>query len=193
MAKRTLKSGKNFLSEREGQIQFFNDLRINADVELTHNTDGVYKGTLFEFKLTISDTNKALFQAIKYLSHRRIKGEPVPAQILLVALNEQNAYLFNSGDFLSDIEKIYAGAASKNNADFSTKIKPEKIDYSKISGLQRIIEILEKEDFTKIHIDVFDVVGWANHYYTLNPKASKSELFEELRTPKQFRNYIYPD
>jgi hypothetical protein len=191
MAKRTLKSGKNFLSEREGQIQFFNDLRINADVELTHNTDGVYKGTLFEFKLTISDTNKALFQAIKYLSHRRIKGEPVPAQILLVALNEQNAYLFNSGDFLSDIEKIYAGAASKNNADFSTKIKPEKIDYSKISGLQRIIEILEREDFTKIHIDVFDVVGWANHYYTLNPKASKSELFEELRTPKQFKNYIY--
>lgn len=192
MAKRTLKSGKNFLSEREGQIQFFNDLRINADVELTHNTDGVYKGTLFEFKLTISDTNKALFQAIKYLSHRRIKGEPVPAQILLVALNEQNAYLFNSGEFLSDIEKIYAGAASKNNADFSTKIKPEKIDYSKISGLQRIIEILEKEDFTKIHIDVFDVVGWANHYYTLNPKASKSKLFEELRTPKQFKNYIYP-
>lgn len=192
MAKNLTKSKKNFLSEREGQVQFFADLRINADVELTHNTDGVYKGTLFEFKLTISDTNKALFQAIKYLSHRRIKGEPVPAQILLIALNEQNAYLFDSGEFLSEIEKIYAGAASKNNADFSTKIKPETIDYSKISGLQRIIEILEKEDFTRINIDVFDVVGWANHYYALNPKASKSELFEELRTPKQFRNYIYP-
>ena len=123
MAKKIFKSRNNFLSEREGQIQFFNDLRINADVELTHNTDGVYKGTLFEFKLTISDINKALFQAIKYLSHRRIKGEPLPAQILLVALNEQNAYLFDSGDFLSDIEKIYAVAASKINADFSTNIK----------------------------------------------------------------------
>lgn len=192
MAKKTFQSGNIFLTEREGQIKFFDDLRINADVELTHNTDGVYKGTLFEFKLTIPDINKALFQAIKYLSHRRIKGEPVPAQILLVALNEENAYLFDSGHFLAEIEKIYAGAASKNNADFSTKIRPEKIDYSKISGLQRIIEILNYEHFTKINIDVFDVVGWANHFYTANPKASKSQLFEELRAPKLFKNYIYP-
>ena len=147
---------------------------------------------MFEFKLTISDINKVLFQAIKYLSHRRIKGEPIPAQILLVALNEENAYLFNSGDFLSDIEKPYAGAASKNNADFSTKIKPDKIDYSNIKGLQRLTEILEIQKYTKIHIDVFDVVGWANHFYTVNPKASKSKLFEELRSPKKFKDYIYP-
>ena len=106
-------SNKSFHSEREGQIKFFSDLRITADVELTHNTDGVYKGTLFEFKLTISDINKVLFQAIKYLSHKRIKGEPVPTQILLVALNEENAYLFNSGDFLNDIEKIYAGRSQQ--------------------------------------------------------------------------------
>lgn len=183
---------KSFHSEREGQIKFFNDLRIIADVELTHNTDGVYKGTLFEFKLTISDINKVLFQAIKYLSHKRIKGEPIPAQILLVALNEENAYLFNSSDFLSDIEKIYAGAASKNNADFDTKIKPGKVDFSTIKGLQRLTEILEIQKYTKIHVDVFDVVGWANHYYAINPKASKSKLFEELRTPKQFKDYIYP-
>lgn len=185
-------SNKSFHSEREGQIKFFNDLRITADVELTHNTDGVYKGTLFEFKLTISDINKVLFQAIKYLSHKRIKGEPIPAQILLVALNEENAYLFNSGDFLSDIEKIYAGAASKNNADFDTKIKPDRIDFSNIKGLQRLTEILEIQKYTKIHIDVFSVVGWANHFYTVNPKASKSKLFEELRSPKKFKDYIYP-
>lgn len=185
-------SNKSFHSEREGQIKFFNDLRITADVELTHNTDGVYKGTLFEFKLTISDINKVLFQAIKYLSHKRIKGDPIPAQILLVALNEENAYLFNSGDFLADIEKIYAGAASKNNADFGTKIKPDKIDFNNIKGLHRLTEILELQKYTKIHIDVFSVVGWANHYYTANPKASKSKLFEELRSPKQFKDYIYP-
>ena len=76
MAKKLVKTNDNFLFEREGQIQFFADFGIDADVELTHNTDGVYKGTLFEFKLTISDINKVLFQAIKYLSHRRIKGEP---------------------------------------------------------------------------------------------------------------------
>ncbi len=192
MAKTLIKSSNNFLFEREGQIQFFADFGINADVELTHNTDGVYRGTLFEFKLTISDINKVLFQAIKYLSHRRVKGEPIPAQILLVALNEKKAYLFNSGDFLSDIEKVYAGAASKNNADFSTNIRPEKINFSEHVGLERIIEILKIEKYTKIHIDVFDVVGWANKFYLENPTASKIKLFKELRSPKHFSAYIYP-
>jgi hypothetical protein len=181
-----------FLSEREGQIQFFTDLKITADVELTHNTDGVYKGTLFEFKLTISDINKVLFQSIKYLSHMRVKGDPIPAQILLVALNEEIAYLFNSGDFLADIEKIYAGAASKNNAGFSTKIKPEKVDYSNLKGLNRLTEILDVENYTKINIDVFDVVGWAERFYRENPTASKIKFFKELRAPKYFTLYLYP-
>ena len=181
-----------FLSEREGQIKFFADLKISADVELTHNTDGVYRGTLFEFKLTISDINKVLFQAIKYLSHRRIKGENVPAQILLVALNEEIAYLFNSADFLADIEKIYAGSASKNNTDFNTKIKPEKVNYSILKGLNRLTEILDVENYTKIHIDVFDVVGWASRFYQENPTASKIKLFKELRAPKHFASFIYP-
>ncbi|MBA3047580.1 hypothetical protein KKC83_06775 [Patescibacteria group bacterium] len=181
-----------FLSEREGQIKFFSDLKISADVELAHNTDGVYRGTLFEFKLTISDINKVLFQAIKYLSHRRIKGENVPAQILLVALNEEIAYLFNSEDFLADIEKIYAGSASKNNTDFNTKIKPEKVNYSILKGLNRLTEILDVENYTKIHIDVFDVVGWASRFYQENPTASKIKLFKELRAPKHFASFIYP-
>ncbi|MFA6526323.1 MAG: hypothetical protein WCT26_02830 [Candidatus Buchananbacteria bacterium] len=192
MANKISKSRNNFSSEREGQIQFFNELRIDADVELTHNTDGVYLGTLFEFKLTISDINKALFQAIKYLSHRRINGAPIPAQILLVALNEEKAYLFNSGDFLSDIEIPYAGAASKNNADFITKIRPEKIDYSSLAGLKRLTEILETEKYTKIHIDLFDVVGWATRFYLENPSANKIKFFKELRAPKYFATYIYP-
>lgn len=190
--KKLLKSGNNFLSEREGQVKFFNDLRIDTEVELTYNTDGVYKGTLFEFKLTIPDLNKALFQAIKYLSHKRIKGDPIPAQILLIALNEEKAYLFNSEDFLSYIEIPYAGAASKNNANFTTKNRPEKIDYSNLAGLRRITEILEIEKYTKINIDLFDVVGWANRFYQENPSANKIKFFKELREPKYFVDYIYP-
>ena len=61
------KSRNSFVTEREGQVKFFEDFNISTSVELTHNTDGVYRGTLFEFKLTISDINKVLFQAIKYL------------------------------------------------------------------------------------------------------------------------------
>jgi len=192
MEKDYLSHHSGFLSEKEGQIKFFTDLKISTDVELTYNTDGVYKGTLFEFKLTISDINKVLFQAIKYLSHRRIKGENVPAQILLVALNEEIAYLFNSEDFLVDVEKIYAGSASKNNTDFNTKIKPEKVNYSILKGLNRLTEIIDVESYTKMHIDVFDVVGWANRFYQENPSASKIKLFKELRAPKHFASFIYP-
>ena len=192
MKKKLFKSKKNYTSEHDGQIQFFSDLRINAEVELTHNTDGVYKGTLFEFKLTIPDINKVLSQAIKYLNYMRVNGEPIPAQILLVALNEEKAYVFNSGDFLSEIETPCAGAASKNNVNFSTKSKHENIDYSNISGLERIIEILKKVNFTKVHINLFDVVGWANKFYRENPNDSKIKFFEELRAPNHFKDYIYP-
>lgn len=89
-----------YINEKDGQIKFFDSLKISADVAITDNTDGVYKGTLFEFKLTIPNINKVLFQAIKYLSHMRIKGESVPKNIMLVALNEERAYVFESASFL---------------------------------------------------------------------------------------------
>src|SRR3989339_163575 len=160
---------KSFKSEREGQIKFFEDLKISTEVELTNNTDGVYKGTLFEFKLTIANINKVIFQAVKYLSHLRIRGNSIPKNILLVALNEEKAYLFDSEKFLKNIEKIYVGAASKGNDEFTTKEKPEVINFSNIKGLSRLTEILGAEEFVKIHIDIYDVVGWANRFYAENP------------------------
>jgi hypothetical protein len=182
----------NFSNEKDGQIKFFEDLRISADVSLTNNTDGVYKGTIFEFKLTIPDINRVLFQAIKYLSHMRVKGESLPKTILLIALNEEKAYKFESKDFLKEIEKIYFGASSKDNKDFSTDTKPEKINYGEISGLNKLTEILQKEGFIKVHIDIYDVVGWANRFYLENPKATKTALFNELKNPKHFKELIYP-
>ena len=183
----------SFLNEKDGQIRFFQDLRISADVSLTNNTDGVYKGTLFEFKLTISDINKVLFQSIKYLSHMRIKGESIPKTILLVALNEGITYKFESKDFLKYIETIYFGASSKDNKDFSTDIRPEKIIYSNIAGLSRLTEILQDEGFIKIHIDIYDVVGWTNRFYSENPKATKTALFNELKKPNFDLSYFSSD
>ncbi len=121
----------------------------------------------------------------------RIKGESVPKTILLVALNEGISYKFESKDFLNYVEKIYFGASSKDNKDFSTEIKPEKIIYNNIAGLSRLTEILQDEGFIKIHIDIYDVVGWANRFYSENPKATKTELFNELKKPKHFKELIY--
>lgn len=112
-------------TEREGQIEFYKtflprvDPTLSLDDILADNNDGVINGNLLEFKLRISDPNIVLFQAIKYLSARRIKGKPVPANILLVDLNVATAYLFHSADYLSYIEVPYSGGASKDNSGFS--------------------------------------------------------------------------
>ena len=93
---------KIYKTEKEGQIDFFNNYGIpwqeNNGV-LVENSDGVYNGVLFEFKLNINDLNKTLFQAIKYLSRMRVHGESVPATILLVSLNNKTAYKYKSQHF----------------------------------------------------------------------------------------------
>ena len=187
-----MKSKKvNFLNEKDGQIRFFEDLRITTDVSLTNNTDGVYKGTLFEFKLSISNINKVLFQSIKYLSHMRIKGESIPKTILLIGLNQEIVYKFESKDFLKEIEQVYFGASSKDNKNFSTNITAETINYNNPEGLSRILQILQDEGFIKIHIDIYDVVGWSNRFYFENPTATKTALFNELKNPKHFKKLLY--
>lgn len=191
--KRTFKSGNSFLSEREGQIEFFRKFGI-TDTELSNNTDGIYNGNIFEFKPNINNINTALFQALKYLNHMRIKGVSIPANILLVDLNQEIAYLFNSQDFANKYINCppFIGAASKGNDEFSTAIKPEVIKYNKPAGIQRITELIQTNNFTKVTIDIYDVVGWSDRFYDENPRATKIKLFEELLEPKYFKKLIHP-
>ena len=102
----------NFVNEGEGQIEFYQTFLpsinpyLSLDEILADDNDGVLNGNLLEFKLRINDLNAVLFQCIKYLSALRVKGKPVPANILLVDLNAELAYLYKSSDYLEDIEKI---------------------------------------------------------------------------------------
>lgn len=80
---------RNYELERQGQIDFFQNYGIPYEEDnsiLVDNTDGVYNGNILEFKLSINNLNKVLFQAIKYLSRMRIKGESIPANILLITM-----------------------------------------------------------------------------------------------------------
>lgn len=72
-----------------------------------------------------------MFQAIKYLSKMRIKGESVPATILLVDLNSTTVYAYKSEDYRNEIQKVYTGAASKNNEGFVAGKYDQKLDYCK--------------------------------------------------------------
>ena len=201
----------SYTIEREGQIDFFDNFGIpyNDDNSiLVDNTDGVYNGVLLEFKLMISNPNAVLFQAIKYLSKMRVKGESVPATILLVSLNNTTAYVYHSQDYFDDIHKIYIGAASKGNEGFVSKPFVAKFDYSQMKDAAELRKLLKRQKtvpklYMPIDIDENCIVGWADRYYRENPTASKGDFLGdetglqvkvtgEIREPKVFAGLINP-
>ena len=199
---------KKYTIEKEGQQDFFDNFHIDYQGDasvLVDNTDGVYHGNILEFKLNISNTGKVLLQAIKYLSKMRIKGESVPARILLVDLNATKVYVYRSADYIDDIQKVYVGAASKGNDTFAKNVSPVAVyDYSEMTGASAVQKILRnKEDwYIPIDIDENCIVGWAERYYRELPTASKGDflgdgkgrlnLKGEIRNPKHFAGLINP-
>jgi hypothetical protein len=201
-----------YKTEREGQIEFFDNYGIpyidDASV-LVDNTDGVYNGNIIEFKLSINNLNRVLFQAIKYLSKMRIKGESVPATILLVDLNSTTVYAYKSEDYRDEIQKVYTGAASKNNEGFVAGKYDQKLDYSNMVESAEVKKLLKgkkvcpDEMYMPIDIDEGCIVGWAERYYREKPSASKGDFLGddtgtavkvtgEIRDPRHFKGLINP-
>ena len=197
-----------YITEREGQIDFYNQFlpRINPEITtdeiIADNNDGVLNGNLLEFKLSVKDLNEVLFQCIKYLSALRIKGKPVPANIVIIDLNATNAYLYKSDIYLEKIEKVYTGGASKNNTGFIGNDPQIKLNYSKPVQTEKLIRLLKENNFTKIHIDENCIVGWATSFYRQIPTARKEDfigdetgkhnVIGEIRNPVVFKDFIYP-
>lgn len=198
----------NFKTEKEGQHSFYDvflqviDPSLSLDTILADDNDGVLNGNLIEFKLRINDLNAALFQSVKYLSARRVKGKPVPANIILVDLNADQAYLYKSVDYLDDIEKLYSGGASKGDKGFTGSPYDEKFSYDNHLGAANLINVLKQNEFTKIHIDENCIVGWASAFYAAVPTARKEDFLGddtgkhktigEIRKPTTFKEYIHP-
>lgn len=199
---------EKFATEVEGQTSFYDRFlpRINPNKTteeiIANNNDGVLNGNLLEFKLTVKDLNEVLFQCVKYLSALRLKGIPVPANIVIIDLNASRAYLYNSNDYLGFIEQVYIGGASKNNTGFIGDDPIKMLDYSKALEAETLIATLKETNFTKIHIDENCIVGWAEHYYRKNQTARKEDFLGdekgkhktigEIRNPTIFKDYIYP-
>ena len=203
---------KHYVNEREGQIDFFDNYRIpyNDDTSiLVDNTDGVYHGNILEFKLNINNTGKVLFQAIKYLSRMRIKGESVPTRILLVDLNATKVYVYNSNDYIDDIEKVYVGAASVGNTAFNSNVTPvQELDYMDMVDSAEVQKLLinrvpdETDWYVPVDLDENCIVGWAERYYREVPTATKGDFLGdgtgkinvegEIRNPRHFKGLIKP-
>lgn len=193
---------KIYATEREGQEAFFKNFGINPESALIENTDGVWNGNLLEFKKTISDTGKVLFQCVKYLSKLRISGRSVPRNIVMIDLNRRIAYVYDAQDFYEEIHIVYCGSASLNNDGFNAKgIAPKKIDYADSLGADELKQILRSDEYVKIRIDENCIVGWAERYYRENPKATKGSFIGddgeyscegEIRRPVVFKRFIVP-
>lgn len=201
-----------YLFEREGQMEFFDNYGIpyNDDASvLVDDTDGVYNGNLFEFKLNIDNLNRVLFQAIKYLSRMRIKGESVPATILLIDLNATKVYVYKSQDYFNAIHEVYTGAASKDNDSFVAGDYSMELNYSDMAHSAQVRKILIGRKtklgdmYMPINIDENCIVGWAERYYREKPKASKGDFLGddtgtavkvtgEIRDPRHFKGLINP-
>ena len=174
------------------------------DIEdiLADNNDGVINGNLLEFKLHVTDLNAVLFQCIKYLSALRVKGKPVPANILIIDVNAATVWLYRSAPYLVDIEKLYSGGASKDNSGFIGGDAEKVLHYDRPLDAESIVTLLKECSFTKIHIDENCIVGWAASFYRQVPTARKEDFLGddtgkhktigEIRKPVHFAQYIYP-
>ncbi|MBE6766891.1 MAG: hypothetical protein E7550_04795 [Ruminococcaceae bacterium] len=183
---------KQYHDEYEGQRDFYSRVGINPD--LSHNTDGVDRGNLYENKVDIKNIYEVLSQAIKYASRIRIRGEKLPANLILNDLNRETAYIFKSADLLKDIEKVYFGAASRNNETYKTEAKYITIDYSTSTGLQELLTIVNSEDFVKYHVDKNNIVGLSQQFYKHSQDKDKFIKGEnaEIRNPNVLQDRIYP-
>lgn len=156
-----------FLFEKDGQLDFYKVFlpRVNPtlviDEIIADNNDGIINGNLLEFKLHVTDLNAVLFQCIKYLSALRVKGKPVPANILIIDLNAATLCLYHSEPYLNDIEKLYSGGASKDNSGFIGGDAEKVLKYDNDLDAESVVSLLKENNFTKIHIDENCIVGWA--------------------------------
>lgn len=198
-----------YTRERDGQLDFYNRVlprvnpALNIEDILADNNDGVLNGNLLEFKLHITDLNAVLFQCVKYLSTMRIKGKPIPANILIIDLNAATLWVYHSADYLAVIERPYSGGASKDNSGFIGAAAAETLRYERnAADTTRLVALLKEDNYTKIHIDENCIVGWAEHFYRRMPTARKEDFLGddtgkhkkigEIRKPVIFADYLIP-
>lgn len=199
---------EKYTFEKDGQYDFYNmflprvNPNLNIEEILNDNNDGIINGNLLEFKLHVTDLNSVLFQCIKYLSALRIKGKPVPANILIIDVNTATLWLYRSEKYLNNIEKVYSGAASKDNSEFIGENANQVLHYDNPLEVEDIVNLLKENNFTKIHIDENCIVGWAETFYKKVPIARKEDFLGddtgkhktigEIRKPVHLADYIYP-
>jgi hypothetical protein len=196
-------------NDKSYQIKFYESIfgidNLDGNISMNRNSSGYTKGIIFEHKTNINNygQEKTLSQVLLSLSRFNRDGIPIPAKICLVSQNENKCYIYNTEDYIEYVENVERYA----NIKISTGITKFKIgsasqiidfDITSFEGMKKLSEFVKQQsEYTKIHIDVNNVYGWATYYYEnatkYKQKPDKSSFFQELKNPiGTLKNFIYP-
>ena len=180
-------------NELADNIFFWQSFGFNEDDVKKYSTDGIVKGTLFEFKNIISDLNKVLNQSIIYLSKIRNKGGvPIPTKIALVDISTDTIYVYDAKKFVDMIQINYSESASKlsdNNILLGNTdtLDVFEIDVKNLNNPKnsKLFELFEVDEYLKFNVDFPSILGWAKYIYQENKDITKTEMFEILKKPEK--------
>lgn len=189
-------------NERADNLFFWRTFGFEEKDVLTENTDGIVKGTLFEFKNNIADLNIVLVQAIHYLSKLRNKGGiPIPSKIVLIDISKDHAYVYDATQYRTEIEQNYTNSASKDVKQLTLKnaTKPEnEFDFAVFQPNspknRELLRLFQINEYQKFEINFPNILGWANYIYHYDKSITKSQMFEILKNPYNsiVEDYILP-
>lgn len=152
----------HYFSEIEGMTDFYQELQIMPSYDL--NTDGVIRGTLFEFKKTNSSDgglDNHLKQIDRYLKAYNSAALKIPSISFLIYLNSQE-YI-----------KI----------DNNTKLIIDKGTYKTPLMFKEFVE--KNDKYLKGYINEYSFVSYNNLFcQDFNSKATKEDVKQEFINPK---------
>lgn len=154
---------KNYLSEIEGMVEFFQELQIVPSYDL--NTDGVINATLFEFKKTKSvdgGVSKHKEQLKRYLKAYNSAAKNIPSISYLIYLN--------SFEYIK-IDNENGQVIEEGNW---------------VNALHFKDDVQNNHKYLKGYIDEFSIVSYNNRFCSeISKNASKREVKNEFINPQK--------
>ena len=191
----------NYRSELEGQADFYAHMVEQGilepeEVDFTGHTDGVFGNILLENKCEIKDDYfKALAQMIKYQARRMWAGNTLPKYMLANGINDKLTYVFDTADFIDEIEKVKIDrtSASKGNSSYHTEIKPiDTFNWNTHAGKTKLLNYKNSTELRpKYHVSINNIIGLSKQAYNKGLTKTKF-LEEEIRYPEVLADRIYP-
>lgn len=146
--------------------------------------------------------DEALFQLVKKVARQQQEGKPIPYYLGVMSEGTKELTLYQTQQFSESIQRVYN---TRDTRDECLPVLPQPYqvytytDEGQLhSYLQSLGEDLESP-YHKVKIDINNILGWAKHYYELNPEGGtrdfiggSGEQVGEIREPHYLVNFIEP-